>query len=298
MEPSDFAAVENYLRTLQDGIVNALSKKETRRFDREDWNSPLGQGTMWAVQEGSLLERGGVNFSAIAADQLPTAASVRYPSLAGKPYRACGVSLVLHPLNPYCPTVHLNVRFFDAGEIWWFGGGMDLTPHYGFVEDCRHFHRTCQQALDARDNALYPRFKKQCDDYFFIRHRNETRGIGGVFFDDFNEQSFAHAFSVLRAVGDAFLPAYLPIIDRRQALDYGEHERQWQQHRRGRYVEFNLVYDRGTLFGLQAGGRAEAILMSLPPTVRWGSFVPTAKEKALAENFLPPRDWTIAGEEA
>ena len=285
-------AIFNDLQQLQQRLVAALAALDGAAIT-EHWQSTLGSGTMCAFNNGTLFERGGVNFSRIRGEQLPTAASVRHPQLAGKPYHAGGVSLVLHPHNPYCPTVHLNVRWFNAEGVWWCGGGMDLTPYYGFVEDCRHFHHHCRLALDVHDTTLYPRFKKNCDDYFFIRHRNEARGVGGIFFDDFNEQSFAHSSAVMQAVGDAFLPAYLPLLEKRRNTPYNEHQRDWQQHRRGRYVEFNLVYDRGTLFGLQAGGRADAILMSLPPSVCWGQpkFAIGEAEQALLRDFLPPQNW-------
>lgn len=290
---ADASAAADYLTGLQTRLANALATTDGRDGDVKSWKSRLGTGKMVTLAHGDVFERAGVNFSRISGDNLPPAASKRHPQLAGKSYQAAGVSLVAHPRNPYCPTAHLNIRWFAADGVWWFGGGCDLTPYYGFVEDCRHFHRVCRDALDALDDALYPRFKQSCDDYFFIRHRNEARGVGGVFFDDFNERSFAHAFAVARAVGDAFLPAYLPLVEKRRQTPYGDRQREWQKHRRGRYVEFNLVYDRGTLFGLQAGGRADAILMSLPPAVCWGepSFAPTAEETALAADFLPPRDW-------
>ena len=290
----DIAAATDYLTDLQARLADQLAVADGGPpFVAEDWQSALGAGRTMALSRGNVFERVGVNFSRISGDKLPPAASRRQPQLTGKPYQAAGVSLVAHPKNPYCPTVHMNVRWFAADDVWWFGGGCDLTPYYGFAEDCRHFHSTCRAALDALDEALYPRFKQSCDDYFHIRHRNERRGVGGVFFDDFNEKSFAHAFAVARAVGNAFLPAYLPLIEKRRQTPYGERQREWQKHRRGRYVEFNLVYDRGTLFGLQAGGRAEAILMSLPPAVAWGelSFKPTAEETALLTDFLPPQNW-------
>lgn len=290
---SEVDSVFAYFRELQDSMVGGLSVVERAGFESEEWSSALGAGRGLFVQAGSCFERAGVNYSCIAASALPPAASERYPQLVGQPYRAGGVSLVIHPQNPYCPTVHMNVRFFVAGSVFWFGGGMDLTPYYGFVEDCQHFHGACRNALLPLDDSLYPRFKKNCDDYFVIRHRNEARGIGGVFFDDFNERSFEHAFAVVRAVGDSFLTAYCPIVQRRRELPFGEAQRAWQQHRRGRYVEFNLVYDRGTLFGLQAGGRAESILMSLPPSVRWGRLpLPLGEEEnRLLTDFLPPREW-------
>ncbi|MCX7902553.1 MAG: oxygen-dependent coproporphyrinogen oxidase, partial [Burkholderiaceae bacterium] len=230
---------------------------------------------------------------------LPPSASAQRPQLAGRPFESLGVSLVFHPRNPYVPTVHMNVRFFvardaQAGDIWWFGGGMDLTPFYPTEEDARHFHATCKRALDPFDATLYPRFKRWCDQYFFLKHRQEPRGIGGIFFDDFNELGFANSFALTRAVGDAFLPAYEPIVARHRDRPYGERERDFQAYRRGRYVEFNLVYDRGTLFGLQSGGRAESILMSLPPVVKWRydwQPAPGTPEARLYTDFLPARDW-------
>jgi coproporphyrinogen III oxidase len=230
---------------------------------------------------------------------LPPSASAARPQLAGRSYDAMGVSLVLHPQNPYCPTVHLNVRFFvatakDAAPVWWFGGGMDLTPYYGFEEDARHFHATCRRALEPFGPAYYPRFKAWCDDYFHIRHRAEARGIGGIFFDDFAERDFDSAFALARSVGDHFLQAYAPILERRRSASYGEREREFQAYRRGRYVEFNLVYDRGTLFGLQSGGRTESILMSMPPRAAWRydwKPAPGSPEEKLYSEFLKPRDW-------
>jgi coproporphyrinogen III oxidase len=223
---------------------------------------------------------------------LPASATASRPQLAGRGYQAMGVSLVLHPRNPYCPTVHMNVRCFAAGEAWWFGGGMDLTPYYGFEEDARHFHATCRSAVG---DALYPKFKRWCDEYFFIKHRNEPRGIGGIFFDDLNEPDFDACFALVRSVGDRFLTAYAPIVEKRRSVSYGEREREFQAYRRGRYVEFNLVYDRGTLFGLQSGGHTEAILMSLPPRVSWRyDWTPEkgSAEEMLYKEFLRPRDWT------
>jgi coproporphyrinogen III oxidase len=247
-----------------------------------------------------------VGFSHVSGTQLPPSASAQRPEIAGRPWEAMGVSLVLHPRNPYVPTVHMNVRFFNSpspsgarqgegvGEgSWWFGGGMDLTPYYPFEEDCAHFHRANRDAL-AKFPGLHARFKKQCDDYFFLKHRGEPRGIGGTFFDDFSEGGFESAFGVMRAVGDAFLPAYVPIVEKRRALEYNERERDFQAYRRGRYVEFNLVWDRGTLFGLQSGGRAESILMSMPPRVTWRydwKPAPGSAEAKLYEILMPPRDW-------
>ncbi|UCE31812.1 MAG: oxygen-dependent coproporphyrinogen oxidase [Burkholderiales bacterium] len=303
-------AVRDYLTGLQDRIVTALAEADGERFRDDRWDRPEGGGGVTRViEEGQLFERGGVNFSHVRGARLPPSASASRPQLANRPFEAMGVSLVLHPRNPYVPTVHMNVRFFvahanaaDAGgvdaeasqAVWWFGGGMDLTPYYPFEEDAVHFHRTCRGALDGHDADLYPRFKRWCDEYFHLRHRGEARGIGGVFFDDFSELGFERCFGATRSVGDAFLDAYLPIVERRRALDWGERERDFQAYRRGRYVEFNLVYDRGTLFGLQSGGRTESILLSLPPIVRWRydwKPEPGSPEARLYERFLPPRDW-------
>ena len=280
-------AVYEYFSALQERIVAALEVVDRKGFVRDSWQRPEGGGgTSCIVEEGQVLERGGVNLSRVQGRQLPPSASAARPQLAGRAYEAMGVSLVLHPRNPYCPTVHMNVRFFSAGDIWWFGGGMDLTPYYGFEDDARHFHSVCKQALGAH----YPRFKRWCDEYFFLKHRNEPRGVGGVFFDDFAE---AGAFDVVKSVGDSFLNAYLPILERRKSHPFGERERKFQAYRRGRYVEFNLVYDRGTLFGLQSGGRTESILMSLPPRVRFEyAYQPQAgSAEARLADYLQPRDW-------
>jgi coproporphyrinogen III oxidase len=238
-----------------------------------------------------VFERAGVNFSRVHGARLPPSASAARPQLAGRAFEAMGVSLVLHPRNPYCPTVHMNVRFFSAGDIWWFGGGMDLTPYYGFEEDARHFHATCKNALDAVGADYYPRFKRWCDEYFYLRHRGEPRGVGGIFFDDLAEE---RSFELTKSVGDNFLAAYVPILERRKEFAFGAHERSFQAYRRGRYVEFNLVYDRGTLFGLQSGGRTESILMSLPPRADWRydwKPEPGSAEEKLYTDFLKPREW-------
>jgi coproporphyrinogen III oxidase len=283
--------VLDYFTDLQSGIVSALEALDGNSFRTDAWKRPEGGGgTTRIIEEGKLFERGGVNLSHVQGTQLPPSATASRPQLAGRPWEAMGVSLVLHPRNPYCPTVHLNVRFFSAGDVWWFGGGMDLTPYYGFEEDARHFHATCRKATGER----YPRFKKWCDEYFHLKHRNEPRGVGGIFFDDFAEPDFDSAFSLVRSVGDHFITAYAPIIERRKATSYGEKERAFQAYRRGRYVEFNLVYDRGTLFGLQSGGRTESILMSLPPVVAWRydwQPEPGSPEAKLYTDFLRPRDW-------
>jgi len=283
--------VLDYFTDLQARIVSALEALDGRSFGTDSWKRPEGGGGITKViEDGNVFERGGVNFSHVQGSQLPPSATASRPQLAGKPWEAIGVSLVLHPRNPYCPTVHLNVRFFSAGDVWWFGGGMDMTPYYGFEEDARHFHATCKKAVGEH----YPRFKKWCDEYFLIRHRNEPRGIGGIFFDDFSEQNLDYSFGLARSVGDHFLTAYAPIIEKRKQISFGERERTFQAHRRGRYVEFNLVYDRGTLFGLQSGGRTESILMSLPPLVAWHydwKPEPGSAEEKLYTDFLKPRDW-------
>jgi coproporphyrinogen III oxidase len=290
----DTAAVRRYLLDLQERIVCALEAADGERFLRDDWTRPEGGGGISRLlEEGALLERGGVGFSHVKGEKLPPSASGHRAQIAGRPWEAMGVSLVFHPRNPYVPTVHMNVRFLAAGDTWWFGGGMDLTPYYAFEEDCAHFHRANRDALAAFP-GLHARFKKACDAYFFLRHRAEPRGIGGTFFDDFSEGGFDASFAVMRAVGEAFLPAYLPIVERRRESAYGERERDFQAYRRGRYVEFNLVWDRGTLFGLQSGGRAESILMSLPPVVKWRyDWKPQAgsPEAQLMEILMPPRDW-------
>jgi coproporphyrinogen III oxidase len=291
MNPSH---VRTYLTDLQDRIVARMEALDGGRFGRDEWARAEGGGGVSRILEGGeLLERAGVGFSHVTGTKLPPSASAHRPGIAGQPWEAMGVSLVFHPRNPHIPTVHMNVRFFVAGEVWWFGGGMDLTPYYPVEEDCAHFHRANRDAL-APFPGLHARFKKQCDDYFFLKHRNEPRGIGGTFFDDYSEESFDRSFAVMRAVGDAFLPAYVPIVERRRDAAYGERERDFQAYRRGRYVEFNLVWDRGTLFGLQSGGRAESILMSLPPIVKWRyDWKPEAgsPEAKLYEVLMPPRDW-------
>jgi coproporphyrinogen III oxidase len=301
----DSAAVKAYLTGLQDRIVAALEAFDGQPFRRDEWTRPQGGGGISRlIEDGGFFERGGVNFSHVTGDQLPPSATAHRPELAGRRWEAMGVSLVLHPRNPYCPTSHMNVRCFVAtkeGEapVWWFGGGMDLTPYYGFAEDCTHFHRSCRDALapfeDNAGNGVHARYKQWCDEYFFLKHRNEPRGIGGIFFDDLNEGGFERCFALTQSVGDSFAEAYLPICARRRDLPYGERERDFQAYRRGRYVEFNLVWDRGTLFGLQSGGRTEAILMSLPPVVKWRYDwhpAPGAPEEKLYSDFLPPRDWT------
>jgi coproporphyrinogen III oxidase len=288
-------AVRAYFTGLQAGLVSALERADGRAFGSDGWTRAEGGGGLTRlIEDGALFERGGVNFSHVMGKALPPSASAARPNLAGRAWEAMGVSLVLHPRNPYCPTVHLNVRFFCAGDAWWFGGGMDLTPYYGFEEDARHFHGRCKAALEALGAEYYPRFKSWCDRYFHLKHRDEPRGIGGIFFDDFAEGDFDFSFRLARAVGDAFQDAYLPILQRRKAIPFGERERSFQLYRRGRYVEFNLVYDRGTLFGLQSGGRTESILMSLPPHAVWRydwKPEPGSAEERLYTDFLRPRDW-------
>ena len=297
-------AVRDYLLGLQQRIVDALLQADGQPFITDSWVRPAGDrlqgdGRTQLVEDGGLLERGGCNFSHVKGPQLPPSATQHRPDLAGAPFEAMGVSLVCHPRSPMVPTVHMNVRMFAAlpagqAPVVWFGGGMDLTPYYGFEDDAQHFHRSCRDALAPFGVGLYPRFKQWCDEYFFLKHRNEPRGIGGIFFDDFNEGGFDAAFAMLRSVGDAFLPAYLPIVEWRRGLPYGERERDFQAYRRGRYVEFNLVFDRGTLFGLQSGGRTESILMSMPPVVKWRSDwrpEPGTPEARLYSDFLRPRDW-------
>ena len=291
----DTRPVRDYFTALQARIVSALESLDGNKFIPDTWQrAEGGGGTTCILEEGKLFERGGVGFSHVSGKELPRSASAAHPEIAGKHYEAMGVSLVLHPRNPYCPTVHLNVRLFSAGETWWFGGGMDLTPYYGFEDDAKHFHLTCRRALDPFGADLYPKYKKGCDEYFFLKHRNEPRGIGGIFFDDLTAPDFAGAFALARSVGDHFITAYAPILERRRALPWGDAERAFQCYRRGRYVEFNLVQDRGTLFGLQSGGRTESILMSMPPAVTWRySWAPQAgsPEARLYSDFLKPRDW-------
>ncbi len=291
----DSRPVRDYFTALQARTVAALEQLDGMPFASDTWQRDEGGGgTTCTIEEGKLFERGGVSFSHVSGSKLPPSASASRPQLAGQRYEAMGVSLVLHPRNPYCPTVHLNVRFFAAGDAWWFGGGMDLTPYYGFEDDAKHFHATCRRALEPFGADLHRRYKKWCDEYFFLKHRNEPRGIGGIFFDDLAEPDFASAFSLTRSVGDHFITAYAPIVERRSAMPWGERERNFQCYRRGRYVEFNLVYDRGTLFGLQSGGRSESILMSLPPAVTWRynwTPAPGSPEAKLYSDFLKPRDW-------
>lgn len=297
----DKAAVKAYLLDLQDRICNALAAEDGgAQFVEDSWTRAEGGGGRSRVlTNGAVIEKGGVNFSHVHGTQMPASATAHRPELAGRAFEAMGVSLVIHPHNPYVPTSHANVRFFiaekeGAAPVWWFGGGYDLTPYYGNEVDVIHWHQTAKNACDSLGDHLYPKFKKWCDDYFYLKHRDEARGVGGLFFDDYNAESFAHSFALMQAVGDSYVPAYQPIVSARKATPFAERERDFQLYRRGRYVEFNLVYDRGTLFGLQTGGRTESILMSLPPLVRWEyNWQPEAgsAEAELYEKFLPHRDW-------
>ena len=303
----DIGTVRDYFVGLQAAIVAALEAIDGAAFRRDQWTRQAGGGGIsMSVEDGRVLERAGVLFSHVTGDALPPSATAHRPHLAGRAWEALGVSLVVHPRNPYAPTVHLNVRHFvawpakggvDGGlaPAWWFGGGMDLTPIYGFADDARHFHRTCRNALAPFGEELHARFKRNCDEYFFLKHRQEARGIGGIFYDDFDEGGFARAFAMTRSVGDHFLDAYAPILERRRDTAFGERERDFQAYRRGRYVEFNLVWDRGTLFGLQSNGRTEAILLSMPPVAKWRydwSPAPGTPEARLYTDFRPARDWT------
>ncbi len=305
MQQPDVEAVKSYLMDLQDRICAGLEALDGEaRFVEDAWNREGGGGGRTRVlAEGAVFEQAGVNFSHVHGEALPPSATAARPELSGRGFQAMGVSLVIHPLNPHVPTSHANVRFFiaereGAEPVWWFGGGYDLTPYYGYEEDCVHWHRTARAACAPFGEDWYPRYKRWCDEYFFIRHRNEPRGIGGLFFDDLSEPDFDTAFRFLQAVGDSYLEAYGPIVERRRDTPYGERERDFQLYRRGRYVEFNLVYDRGTLFGLQTGGRTESILMSLPPLVKWRynwAPEPGSPEARLYSDFLRPRDWAEGG---
>lgn len=293
--PTHLASVKNYLLSLQDKICQALEQEDGGCFSEDNWQYAQGGGGRTRIlSSGAVIEQGGVNFSHIEGKNLPPAAAVKRPELAEQAFQATGLSLVIHPRNPYVPTTHANLRFFSAGSQWWFGGGFDLTPYYGFEEDCIHWHQMAKQACEPFGKDIYPQYKKWCDEYFFIKHRNEPRGIGGLFFDDLNGGGFERCFAFIKSIGEHFILAYLPILQRRKKLPYGDRERDFQCYRRGRYVEFNLVYDRGTLFGLQSGGRTESILMSLPPQVTWRyNWQPAVgtPEAALYEQFLKPRDW-------
>lgn len=304
MSHVDINAVRHYLLGLQDSICTALAEEDGgKHFSEDSWTREGGGGGRSRVMEdGAVFEKAGINFSHVHGEGLPASATAHRPELAGRSFQAMGVSLVIHPHNPYVPTSHANVRFFvaekpGADPVWWFGGGFDLTPYYGFDEDCVHWHQTARLACEPFGQEVYPRYKKWCDEYFFLKHRNEPRGIGGLFFDDLNEWGFEQSFAFMRAVGDHYIPAYRPIVSRRKAHPFGERERDFLLYRRGRYVEFNLVYDRGTLFGLQTGGRTESILMSLPPLVKWRYAwqpEPGSEEQRLYDAYLKPRDW-LAG---
>ncbi|WP_136680700.1 oxygen-dependent coproporphyrinogen oxidase [Neptunomonas sp. XY-337] len=301
MSAPNVDAVKAYLLDLQDRICHALEQLDGEQTFVEDaWERPQGGGGRTRViSDGAVFEKGGVNFSHVHGDSLPASATAHRPELAGRSFIAMGVSLVMHPKNPYVPTSHANVRFFYAEKegaepVWWFGGGFDLTPYYGNPDDCRHWHQTAKQACDPFGEEVYPRYKQWCDDYFYLKHRDEPRGVGGLFFDDLNELGFEQSFAFMRSVGDAYVPAYAPIVERRKDMAFGERQRDFQLHRRGRYVEFNLVFDRGTLFGLQSGGRTESILMSLPPEVRWSyDWQPEAgsEEAQLYDIYLKPQNW-------
>lgn len=298
----DVPAVHDYLLGLQDRIVNNLEIADGGEFESDRWQRPEGGGGLSRLIEGGeLFERAGVLFSHVMGNELPASASAHRPTVAGRRWEAMGVSLVLHPNNPFVPTTHMNIRMFVAyandpaieEDIFWFGGGMDLTPYYVFEEDASHFHRTCQQALDPHGATYYPDYKRWCDDYFYLKHRQESRGIGGVFFDDLSKPGFEASFALTQSIGNAFLEAYSPIVQRRRSMPYGQRERDFQRYRRGRYVEFNLVFDRGTLFGLQSGGRTESILLSMPPEVTWRyNWHPVAgSPEAKLTEYLQPRDW-------
>ncbi len=297
----DTDSVRNYLTGLQNTICSQLQEIDAKaEFLVDDWDRSSGGGGRTRVMNGGrIFEQAGVNYSEVFGDNLPGSATAHRPELAGRNFRAMGVSLVIHPHNPYVPTSHANVRFFiaekpGADPVWWFGGGFDLTPYYGNKNDCKHWHETARDACTPFGDDVYPKYKQWCDDYFFLKHRNEPRGIGGLFFDDLNEPDFDTAFAFMQSVGNHYLPAYLPIVEKRKDMAFGERERSFQLYRRGRYVEFNLVYDRGTLFGLQSGGRTESILMSLPPVVNWRyNYQPEdgTPEAELYTTYLKPKDW-------
>ena len=298
---SHLGVVQQFLLQLQDSICQALEQADgSAKFVEDAWQRPGGGGGKSRVLTGgTVFEQAGVNYSHVYGANMPPSATAHRPELAGCSFHACGVSLVIHPNNPYIPTTHANVRFFIAEKpgiapIWWFGGGFDLTPFYPFEQDVVHWHQVAKSAVDPFGANFYPDYKKWCDEYFYLKHRDETRGVGGLFFDDLNQLGFEQSFGLMQSVGEAFLPAYLPIVSKRKDIAYGENERQFQLYRRGRYVEFNLVYDRGTLFGLQSGGRTESILMSLPPLVRWQYAYtpePDSPEDLLYQRYLQPQDW-------
>lgn len=291
--------VKDYLVTLQNRICAELEQLDGKaKFACDSWErSAGGGGESRVLSEGGVFEQAGVGFSHVFGDKMPPSATQSRPELAGKGFQAVGVSLVLHPRNPYVPTTHANFRYFTAGEenpVWWFGGGFDLTPYYPFIDDVLHWHKTARAACEPYGRELYPRYKQWCDEYFYLKHRNETRGVGGLFFDDVNARGFDDSFAFVRSIGDSFMPGYRPIVKKRMAHPYGDRQRDFQLYRRGRYVEFNLLYDRGTLFGLQSGGRTESILMSLPPRVRWAynwQPEPGSDEEKLYLDYLKPRDW-------
>jgi coproporphyrinogen III oxidase len=310
-ESIDKESGSNYLKRLQQKICHALEETgETARFvpdawQREDDGGLGGGGISCVLQDGTVFEQAGVNFSHVSGKQLPGSASTHRPELTGRAFEAMGLSIVIHPQNPYLPTSHANVRFFiaeheDADPVWWFGGGFDLTPYYGNEEDCRHWHQSARAICEPFGSDLYPHLKQQCDDYFYLKHRQEPRGIGGLFFDDLNAWGFERCFQFMQSVGDGYIEAYLPIVERRKATEYGPRQRDFQLYRRGRYVEFNLLYDRGTLFGLQSGGRTESILMSMPPAVKWRynwQPEPGTEEAELYTKYLKPRAWAEPEEE-
>jgi coproporphyrinogen III oxidase len=302
----DIESLKSWYSGLQASIAGAAGLLETQPLRSDAWERPEGGGGKTMIVEGgTLFERAGIAFSHVRGQAMPGSATQHRPELAGRAFEAMGVSLVMHPENPYCPTAHMNVRFFvatraDAEPVWWFGGGMDLTPYYPFADDVVHFHRSCRDALAPFGEGVHARYKKWCDEYFYLKHRKEPRGVGGIFFDDLSEGGpggvtpFERCFALVRAVGESFTGAYFPILERRRHTPWGERERDFQAYRRGRYVEFNLVWDRGTLFGLQSGGRTESILLSMPPVVTWRydwKPAPGTPEAALYEDFLPPRDW-------
>ncbi|PCH62922.1 MAG: oxygen-dependent coproporphyrinogen oxidase [SAR86 cluster bacterium] len=302
MKSTDINKVKDFLLALQSEICEALGEIDAEaEFITDQWlRDGGGSGISRVIQDGEVFEKGGVNFSHVFGKSLPPSATATRPELAGRKFQAMGVSLVIHPENPMAPTSHANFRFFVAEAeneepVWWFGGGYDLTPYYGFEEDCQHWHQQAKNACDKFDTSIYPRFKKQCDEYFYIKHRNEPRGIGGLFFDDFNEDGFEKCFELVRSIAKSYLQAYIPIVERRKSMSYTAEQKDFQEYRRGRYVEFNLVYDRGTLFGLQSGvGRLESILMSLPPIVKWKyDWHPEqgSEEEKLTTDFLITRDW-------
>jgi coproporphyrinogen III oxidase len=292
--------VKDYLLNLQADICHAFSEADGQaNFLADTWTSKLGKGSTQVIQQGKVFEKGAVNFSHVSGESLPVAATAGREHVVDQPFSVVGLSLIMHPDNPFVPTTHANFRFFIAeppgqAPIWWFGGGYDLTPYYGFEEDCRHWHQAAKAACDAYDEKLYPEFKAWCDDYFYLKHRQEPRGVGGVFFDDFNRWDFEKSFACVKAVGDSFVPAYLPIVEKRKAMSFTAEQKAFQRYRRGRYVEFNLIYDRGTLFGLRFGGRVESILCSMPPEVNWCyNWQPQSNtpEAELYEKFLVHRDW-------